>query len=80
MTTVTNLTTAWSSDITTTNETVVQCRSGVVYLNWDAVAPANVRDGFQMTSGTNIVLPAGTTFRMSSFGHSHEVWYAEFTV
>jgi len=81
MTIRTDLTAAWSTGISTTRDTVVQCRRGVVYLNYDASAPSSIKDGYQMASGASFVVKGGNTFRLASEdGRDHEVWYAEFTV
>lgn len=81
MTIRTDLTAAWSTGISTTRDCVVQCRRGVVYLNYDSVAPSSIKDGFQMVSGVSFVVKGGNTFRLAAEGgQDHEVWFAEFTV
>lgn len=75
-----DLTAAWSTAIPTTRDTVVQCRRGVVFLNFDASAPVDTRDGFLLATGEAFVVRGGNSFRLSAQdGLDHEVWFAEFT-
>lgn len=74
-----DLTAAWSTAIPTTRDTVVQCRRGVVYLNFDTSAPATIEDGFLLASGEAFVVRGGNSFRLAAAGaQDHEVWFAEY--
>jgi phenylpropionate dioxygenase-like ring-hydroxylating dioxygenase large terminal subunit len=76
---VTNLTASFGSNITTTGDTPVQCRSGYVWVNWAPSAPSDVTDSHLLGPGDVIVIPDGNTFRMAAAnGTSPVVQYQAF--
>tara|TARA_R110000851_G_scaffold174949_1_gene321152 strand:+ start:5330 stop:5572 length:243 start_codon:yes stop_codon:yes gene_type:complete len=77
---VVNPAATWSAGIaTTTHETPLQCHGGHVRVAWGASAPASVLDGFELSKGEALVLPAGQTFyHVASRGGEPTLFYELF--
>lgn len=75
-----NPTAAWSSQISTAQDTPVQCLAGYCKINWASVEPSSTEDGLELGPGDIFVIPAGQSFRhVASRSTSPTLFYEEFT-
>lgn len=75
---VNDIGTSFTGDVTATNEVVIQCRRGTLFVNWAAVAPGDIRDSLALQPGEVAQLPAGTTFRFAAPATDPATaWYEE---
>lgn len=71
--------TAWSSNIATTTDCLVQCQGGNVRVTTDTAAA--IGDGLILQDGQTIVIPGGATFKWAPLSAIESVlFYEETTV